>query len=63
MQDDAPLISFTHKALIVEARILIESTCVHCGESRLVSHADGSIYEWEHGHRCRAKASAVKTAL
>lgn len=34
------------------ARLLIRSACVKCGDSKLVSKHDGSLQEWEDGHRC-----------
>lgn len=43
------------------SRLMIQSECVACGASRLVSRHDGSLEEWEDGHRCKAgrkKASA-----
>lgn len=33
-------------------RLLIESACSVCHESRVVSALDGSIDEWEAGHEC-----------
>jgi len=33
-------------------RLMIESTCLGCGESRLVSHSDGSLEQWEQQHHC-----------
>jgi hypothetical protein len=45
-------LSFAHMPIRIDDRILIESCCAVCGESRIVSAADGSIVEWERGHRC-----------
>ena len=33
-------------------RRLIESVCAQCGASEVVSASDGSLQEWEHGHKC-----------
>jgi NAD-dependent dihydropyrimidine dehydrogenase PreA subunit len=46
---------FRHKTVILEQRILIESTCVACGQSEMVCHMDGSILRWEENHRCEAR--------
>jgi hypothetical protein len=32
---------------------LILSTCMRCGERRLVSKIDGSVFDWEEQHQCR----------
>jgi hypothetical protein len=34
-------------------RSLICSECERCHARRIVSAADGSLQEWEDGHRCR----------
>ena len=38
-------------------RVLIESTCHKCGESKLVSWADGSLGDWEENHSERHNAA------
>ena len=35
-------------------RTLILSECARCGASRIVSAHNGSLREWEDGHRCPA---------
>jgi hypothetical protein len=49
----SPASGFTHILVRLEQRLLIRSSCSVCGESKLVSHSDGSLDEWENGHRCR----------
>jgi len=34
------------------SRLLIRSACQDCGDSKLVSQHDGTLQEWEDGHRC-----------
>jgi len=45
---------FSRALTPVESRLLIASTCLKCGESKLVSSSDGSLEEWEEEHRCTA---------
>jgi hypothetical protein len=33
-------------------RLLIKSTCIHCGMSMLLSANDGSLQKWERWHVC-----------
>jgi len=47
---------FDHEMVFAESRTLITSTCKKCGESRIVSTADGSLEGWEKGHACRASS-------
>jgi hypothetical protein len=35
-----------------EDRLLICTQCERCGARKVVSAADGSLEEWEEGHRC-----------
>jgi hypothetical protein len=35
------------------SRLMIRSACASCGDSKLVSKVDGSLQEWEDGHRCK----------
>lgn len=39
------------------SRLMICSTCLKCGESKVVSSADGSLDGWEEGHQCRPAIS------
>jgi hypothetical protein len=62
MQSERPenLNTFDHLHIKTEGRLLIQSTCKGCGKSRIVSKHDGSLEQWEDGHRCepnQAKAS------
>jgi hypothetical protein len=51
--DNSPT-TFTHAlASFQDGRILIRSTCVQCGTSRIVPVRDGSIEEWGFRHNCR----------
>ena len=34
------------------SRLMIRSACANCGASQLVSKHDGSLADWEDGHRC-----------
>lgn len=43
---------FEHKDAWREGRVIIESRCRRCGASALVSHADGSLEQWEREHIC-----------
>lgn len=43
---------FTCTAVHDGASIKILSVCTTCGESRVVSAADGTLREWEQSHRC-----------
>jgi hypothetical protein len=44
--------AFTHTLERSESRLMIRSACADCGQSQLVSEHDGSLQEWEDGHRC-----------
>lgn len=35
-----------------EFDLKFRSTCQSCGESRILSAADGSLQEWQDGHKC-----------
>lgn len=50
-----PAPSFRRTLVAEGPRLLIESACALCGESKLVSHHDGSLERWETGHDCPAK--------
>lgn len=53
---------FDHKPARVQGRLLLESICVHCGNAKIVSAADGSLAEWETRHVCTdAKRPAEKS--
>jgi hypothetical protein len=43
---------FDHKPARVQGRLLLESICVQCGESKIVSAADETLEKWEDGHVC-----------
>ncbi len=52
--------SFVRGHIQIADRLLIESTCRNCGQSKVASHHDGSLERWEDGHICEhsdAKAS------
>ncbi len=57
--------AFDHQPARVKERLLLESTCLRCGESRLVSAADGTLEDWEDTHLCAKrpveKAETVPT--
>ena len=41
----------------------LRSTCRLCGESQIVSAADGSLQEWQDRHRCpRPEAKGIAPA-
>ena len=42
-----------------DARLMIQSCCVKCGESKLVSHYDSSLEVWETQHQCKSKAKST----
>jgi hypothetical protein len=50
--------SFEYHPVEVEGRLLIDSVCVRCGASRIVSGADGTLEEWTATHECKG-ATAV----
>ena len=60
MPDDGPRHSsqFTRAPVRVGRTILILSTCNTCDASKLVSHRDGSLEDWELEHRCEWMAQA-----
>jgi hypothetical protein len=41
---------FSYSLSLFDGRILIKSTCLKCGESKVVSRGDGSLLEWEQRH-------------
>jgi len=43
---------FSRALTRLESRLLIASTCLKCGESKLASSSDGSLQEWENDHKC-----------
>jgi hypothetical protein len=53
LRTDAFIPAFTRSLVRTELRLMILSTCLTCGEGRLVSSADGSLDEWEDGHECK----------
>ena len=53
----APQERFARKPFREEQRLLLESTCLCCGESRVLSAGDGSLQEWEENHACAARPS------
>jgi hypothetical protein len=40
-------------------RVMIQSTCAGCGETRIVSHVDGSLEKWEQEHRCSVDEGSI----
>lgn len=48
--------SFDRSLIRDGVRLIIRSACILCGESKLVSSADGSLDDWEDGHQCAAAA-------
>jgi hypothetical protein len=50
---------FHRTAIRTDTRLLIQSTCIKCGVSKLVSHHDGSLEEWESEHECKVKAKSI----
>jgi hypothetical protein len=44
--------AFSHDAVHIKGRIMIESVCLRCGASKLVSIRDGSLKKWEYDHDC-----------
>ena len=60
MNVDQAAVSFRRSPVLSGECLLIRSTCTRCGMSRLVSPQDGTLEQWEQGHkydRCQAKAS------
>lgn len=55
--------AFSRSLVHVEQRLMILSTCLSCGESRMVSSDDDSIEEWESRHRCRKAGQARHRTL
>lgn len=51
---------FTCTAVRDGASIKILSVCTTCGESRVVSVADGTLREWEQTHRCGSARKGPK---
>src|SRR6516164_5212212 len=49
---------FRHILVGTEQRLLVQSICVTCGASKLVSVHNGSLHQWENGHQCESKAKA-----
>lgn len=47
--------TFSHTLVSTERRLLIQSTCRECGATKLVSHADHSVEEWEEKHSAQHK--------
>lgn len=43
---------FDHRPVRIEGRLLLESICLRCAESRVVSVPDGTLAQWEEGHVC-----------
>ncbi|HZZ41146.1 MAG TPA: hypothetical protein VFE06_18555 [Acidobacteriaceae bacterium] len=55
---------FDHQLVRLQGRLLLDSICVHCGNSKIVSAADGSLTDWEAGHLCtNARKPAEKIPL
>ncbi len=55
-----PPAAFTRTLERFEARLMIRSMCAQCGDSMLVSRHDGSLQEWEDGHRCHFSGQKKK---
>jgi len=45
-------IRFNHTEVRAGDRLLIKTTCLHCGMSMLLSDSDGSLEKWESWHVC-----------
>jgi hypothetical protein len=45
-------IRYAHTEVRAGNRLLIKSTCIHCGMSMLLSASDGSLQKWEKWHVC-----------
>lgn len=55
---------FDRKLARIDGRLFIESICVRCGTSRIVSAWDGTLTEWEEGHLCEdARCPPEKSPL
>lgn len=46
------LSAFTHTWVRTETRLPIQSTCKYCGKSKIASHHDGTLEQWQDGHKC-----------
>jgi len=46
-----------------DERLLLKSSCSGCGASFVGSRADGSLQQWEDGHKCEAEAETRDTAI
>lgn len=55
--------AFRHSQIRTEGRLLIQSTCGRCGKSKIVSHHDGSLEQWEDGHRCEPDKGRSRTEV
>lgn len=53
-------VAFTRTLERSGSRLMIRSACAQCGESNLVSKHDGSLQDWEDGHRCQAGGEQKK---
>ena len=53
---------FDHKPARVKERLLLQSICARCGESKIVSAADGSLAAWEDGHVCTGAKLPLRKA-
>lgn len=47
-----PQAQFTRRLVRTVNRLMIESTCMRCGATGLVSEHDGTLENWEEGHNC-----------
>ena len=47
-----PDTQFARKLVRTVNRLMIESTCIKCGATSLVSDHDGTLEEWEEAHTC-----------
>jgi len=58
-QIDTSSDKFEHELTRSEGRVLLRSTCRHCGASKVVSRADGSLEEWESEHGCESRGAPI----
>lgn len=59
VQMPEPTDRFHRLAVRVEGRLLIKSVCASCGESKVLSAANGSLIAWEKEHDCSKKRSVT----
>jgi len=49
---------FTYNEVRPQKSVRIICTCNYCGASKVVSHFDGSLENWEENHDCEIRAKA-----